>query len=156
MSKQMRIAASITFSSLVIVAAPNILAAQLDLVPAAHVTILSGGERRAPATFDKSEAISAVELEWDEERDISELELTFDGTATHAKSIEYWFKNWPYEQPKMPSMEDPLDDPWQGEWLKAEVREECSGGECRYSFQPLTARENSRHDFFRAHVIEEH
>jgi hypothetical protein len=46
----------------------------------------------------------------------------------------------------MPSVEDPMDDPWQGEWLKAATSESCESSECRYLFAPLTLDESSRAD----------
>ncbi len=46
----------------------------------------------------------------------------------------------------MPSIEDPMDDPWQGKWLKAATTESCENSECRYVFAPLTLKENPRAD----------
>ena len=56
--------------------------------------------------------------------------------------VQYWFRNWPYPPPHMPTIEDPVDDPWQGNWLKAFTKVECQGAECRYTFAPLEKAEN--------------
>ncbi|MGI9070804.1 MAG: EamA family transporter [Bryobacteraceae bacterium] len=40
----------------------------------------------------------------------------------------------------MPSVEDPMDDPWQGGWLKAATTESCESSECRYVFAPSRFR----------------
>jgi hypothetical protein len=42
----------------------------------------------------------------------------------------------------MPAIEDPVDDPWQGRWLKASTRVDCQGALCRYTFTPLEKVEN--------------
>jgi len=80
-------------------------------------------------------------LQWTEERDISEVR--FHRTREAAKfEVQYWFRNWPYPPPQMPSMEDPVDDPWQGKWLAAAVKSDCAGNDCRITFLPLAASEN--------------
>src|SRR5579884_130808 len=85
-------------------------------------------------------------LQWDEERDIRELRVTFRGAAPLGASVEYWFGSWPWDPPQMPSIEDPMDDPWQGKWLRAATIEACRANECTYTFQPLAATENPRAD----------
>lgn len=87
-----------------------------------------------------------IGLEWDEERDIREVRVRFQGEAQEGAVVEYWFKNWPWDPPKMPSIEDPMDDSWQGEWLKAATIETCESSECRYVFAPLALKENPRAD----------
>lgn len=42
----------------------------------------------------------------------------------------------------MPSIEDPLDDPWQGTWLKAATQVACEETVCSYRFLPLNEYEN--------------
>ena len=82
-------------------------------------------------------------LQWTEERDVSEIRFHHTrelGTF----EVQYWFRNWPYEPPHMPSVEDPVDDPWNGEWLTATAKPDCGSGECRVTFLPLTESENSR------------
>lgn len=82
-------------------------------------------------------------LQWAEERDIKEVRVNFrKAGAPPEASVEYWFRNWPYPPPHMPTIEDPVDDPWQGKWLKASTKVNCQGGECRYTFLPLAATEN--------------
>src|SRR2546422_7151933 len=44
----------------------------------------------------------------------------------------------------MPSIDEPVDEPWNGEWLAATTKRDCGSGECSVIFLPLTASENSR------------
>jgi hypothetical protein len=80
-------------------------------------------------------------LQWAEERDISEVRVQFHSQPETAV-LEYWFRNWPYPPPHMPTIEDPVDDPWQGEWLKAATQSACRGATCTYRFAPLATSEN--------------
>jgi hypothetical protein len=84
----------------------------------------------------------AVVVEWDDERDVNEIRARFFAAPPDKVSIEYWFRNWPYPPPRMPSMEDPVDDLWQGKWLAAQSSQQCHESECVYSFQPLNEDEN--------------
>jgi hypothetical protein len=62
-------------------------------------------------------------LQWAEERDVQEVRLQFGSAYTgRPMRLEYWFENWPYPPPTMPTIEDPVDDPWQGRWLEAGVK----------------------------------
>ncbi len=82
-------------------------------------------------------------LQWAEERDITEVRIGFrPGSALVEAIIEYWFGTWPFPPPRMPSIEDPNDDPWQGKWLKAAIKMERHDSECRYRFLPLELDEN--------------
>jgi hypothetical protein len=82
-------------------------------------------------------------LQWAEERDISEVRVLFGpGSAPVGATIEYWFVGWPYPPPRMPSIEDPSDDPWQGKWLKAMTKVERHDAEYCYRFLPLEIDEN--------------
>jgi hypothetical protein len=82
-------------------------------------------------------------LQWAEERDLSEVRVRFRaGSQPQPAVLEYWFRNWPYPPPHMPTIEDPLDDPWQGEWLKAITQSGCQGATCTYKFASLAASEN--------------
>jgi len=58
--------------------------------------------------------------------------------------VQYWFRNWPYPPPQMPTIEDPVDDPWQGQWLNAATKTACHSGTCSYTFLPLSTVENPR------------
>ena len=118
--------------------------ASLDLAPSGHLSVELAGKNQSVQSLRAARAPDALVLEWDEERDVQEIRVGFDGAPVHAIKIEYWFKNWPYPPPEMPSMEDPVDDPWQGEWLKAETQENCGQSICRYIFAPLHAPENPR------------
>lgn len=129
-------------TAIVLISALRLSGAALDLVPAAHLRVAIAGKSQVFRSVSDVKSASALELEWDEERDIQEIRIGFKGPAQHASKVEYWFKNWPYSPPEMPSMEDPLDDRWQGEWLKAETKENCDRGSCEYTFAPLESQEN--------------
>jgi hypothetical protein len=82
-------------------------------------------------------------LQWAEERDIHQVVVHFArGSAVVPAKLEYWFQNWPYPAPRMPSTEDPADDPWQGKWLEAATKAETDGHACCYRFLPLEEYEN--------------
>jgi hypothetical protein len=121
-------------------------ATYLDLAPFGQLTSWSGSEPHRFADLHSAGKADNVGLEWDEERDIREVRVRFEGEAQKGVAVEYWFKNWPWDTPKMPSIEDPMDDPWQGKWLKAATIESCENSECRYVFAPLALKENRRAD----------
>ena len=111
----------------------------MDIAPFGQLTVWnSSGPTSIPRLADAG-PVTHIGIQWDEERDVREIH-----TAPSAKSavVEYWFKNWPYEPPHMPSIEDPMDDPWQGKWLRGATTERCNTTECVYRFQPLAAAEN--------------
>jgi hypothetical protein len=82
-------------------------------------------------------------LQWAEERDIREVWVRGGAGGNLPRGeLEYWFRNWPYPPPHMPTIEDPVDDPWQGQWLKASTQVDCQRAECRYTFEPLEKAEN--------------
>ncbi len=126
-----------------------------DIAPFARRCCV-GSQHTTQVAFDYSEARRAgaeaekasngryiYGLQWAEERDISEVSVRFRaGSKPQQASLEYWFRNWPYPPPHMPTIEDPVDDPWQGKWLKAETAVECKGQECNYKFAPLVESEN--------------
>ncbi len=87
---------------------------------------------------------SSIGVQWDEERDVREVRVNYGAGAPSGVAVEYWFRNWPYDPPKMPTIEDPMDDPWQGKWLRAKAAEYCSGGECIYGMEPIEEAENPR------------
>ncbi|MGD0922776.1 MAG: hypothetical protein ABSA70_13565 [Terriglobia bacterium] len=140
-----------------LVAAPATAAAELDLAPFARRCCVAD-QHHLQTTFDYEAARRAglgaekaadgrfiYGLQWAEERDIKEVRVRFRDVASDPQaSVEYWFLNWPYSPPHMPTIEDPVDDPWQGQWLKAVAKVSCQGGECRYTFLPLAEAENPR------------
>jgi hypothetical protein len=84
-------------------------------------------------------------LQWAEERDIKKVRVQFRaGHEVQPATVQYWFRNWPYPPPRMPTIEDPVDDPWQGRWLKAATKMECHGNTCSYTFPPLSEAENPK------------
>jgi hypothetical protein len=146
MRKQLRVCVltNQVFVFLVLAALGRAQGTQLDLAQSAHLSAGQGGALKLVRSVEELGSAQSIQLEWDEERDISSLKLTFDGAPTQGAKIEYWFKNWPYQPPQMPSMEDPLDDPWQGRWLEARAKEQCGSSDCSYTFEPLSQTENPR------------
>lgn len=112
----------------------------LDLSPFGRMQTWDGAQARE-VTIPGSN-LSNIGIEWDEERDVRELAVAYAGTVPESVRIEYWFRNWPYAPPKMPTIEDPVDDPWQGEWLAARTSPQCNGSNCKYTFEPLEGAEN--------------
>jgi hypothetical protein len=117
----------------------------------------SEDEYRLQTTFDYARARGVARardghwiygLQWAEERDVEQIRARFregsDTQAAGAARVEYWFQNWPYDPPRMPTIEDPVDDPWQGRWLTAASEVRCEGRDCRWTFRPLEERENPR------------
>lgn len=115
-----------------------------DLAAAGRMTSWTGSEIKRLTSIEQAKGLRDLGFEWDEERDIQEIRVAYSGAAPRGATVEYWFRNWPYEPPKMPSFEDPMDDPWQGKWLKAAVSESCADAACRYTFEPLTQAENEK------------
>ncbi|MCU1293980.1 MAG: hypothetical protein JWP08_2830 [Bryobacterales bacterium] len=132
--------AILTLTSAVISEASNLM----DLAPSGQLSTWQDSETRRLAGLRDATGSSNLGVEWDEERDVREIRVHYTGEAVRGVAVEYWFKNWPYDPPKMPSFEDPMDDPWQGNWLKASSREDCSGSDCVYRFSALTDVENPR------------
>ena len=124
-----------------------------DLATAAR-PCCSGDTYRLQTTFDYAHPRGVARakdgrwiygLQWAEERDVEQIRVRFrDGYDSSAVRVEYWFNNWPYDPPRMPTIEDPVDDPWQGKWLTAESKVQCEGRDCRWTFRPLVTRENPR------------
>lgn len=129
--------------------------AQFDVAPFAKRCCVTG-RHGGQVWFDYADAEHAVGdaergrdghyvygLQWAEERDIKEIRVHF--RKEHPGNnfvVQYWFRNWPYPPPRMPSIEDPVADPWQGKWLNAAIREDCQGAECRITFRPLEVAED--------------
>lgn len=86
-------------------------------------------------------------VKWAEERDVREIRVRFqDGQDPGDVRVEYWWRNWPVDPPTMPTIEDPVDDPWQGSWLTARPRKIMEGKTCVLTFTPLEVKENPRAD----------
>lgn len=146
-TRGIRLSGTIVLAALVLASPVGIRGATyLDLAPFAQLTSWSGSQPHRFADLQSAGKTDNLGLEWDEERDIREVRVRFHGEEQKGAVVEYWFKNWPWDPPKMPSIEDPMDDPWQGEWLKAATTESCESSECRYVFAPLALKENPRAD----------
>lgn len=84
---------------------------------------------------------------WNEERDIREIQIQFANQKEPVKvKVQYWFRIWPVPPPSMPTIEDKLDDIYQGKWLTAETSETHQDGIVTYSFKPLQKSENPNAD----------
>lgn len=84
---------------------------------------------------------------WDDPRDVQQIRIRFkDGTPPDDLRVEYWFSTWPPEPPRMPVMEDGIDDPWRGKWLTARTDRATRDGSCVLTFKPLAEDENDRAD----------
>jgi len=88
---------------------------------------------------------SAVGVEWDDPRDVREVRVRFaGGSVPEGIRVAYWFQTWPPPPPRMPVMEDKIDDPWRGKWLTAQTETQVRDGTCVLTFKPLSEDENSR------------
>jgi len=106
-----------------------------------------GQAHNAPSGFEKRNAQFVYGLQWAEERDVKTVRIRFaEAFSGKQLSVQYWFLNWPYPPPKMPTIEDPVDDPWQGQWLTAKSKIDCSGRDCELNFLPLEKNENPKAD----------
>jgi hypothetical protein len=138
---------------LLIVTAP---AQPFDIAPFGH-RCAGTDEYKLPTTFDYAFASNAppaftkagdryvYSLQWAEERDIKEVQVRFASPCSaKGLTVQYWFQNWPYPPPAMPTIEDPVDDPWQGRWLTAKSVLKTNKLDCRFTFLPLDNEENPR------------
>ncbi len=136
-----------------VLASASLSAELLDLAPFAR-PCCSSDKYTQQTTFDYHHPKGLVRaadgrgiygLQWAEERDLFEVAVTFHKPYEARQAVlEYWFKNWPYSPPQMPNVEDPVDDPWQGEWLAARTAVTCQERTCRFTFAPLDEAENRR------------
>ncbi len=127
------------------IAAAAPAAQKMDLAPFARPSTWTddGGVQRFPDLKSAAgRSGKKVGLEWREERDVYEVRLQFAGQAPSGLAIEYWFHTWPAPPPEMPTIEDQVDDPYQGRWLTAETSGGCQRSTCEFNFRPLGAAEN--------------
>ncbi len=121
----------------------------LDLVPFGQLSGWAGPKSGHGTELKSLKALPAesrcVGVVWHEARDVREIRARFAGSAQVAGvAVEYWFHTWPGPPPVGPTIEDPLDDPWQGEWLTAQVERGFRDGVNIFSFKPLNSSENRR------------
>jgi hypothetical protein len=87
---------------------------------------------------------------WKEARDINSIEIGYEGKITEVLAketkVQYWFQTWPGDAPKSHTIEDLMDDPWQGEWLTADIDFQIKGNKILYTFKPMTREENELAD----------
>ena len=82
-------------------------------------------------------------ITWLEERDIKDIQIQFEKQSEPVKvKVQYWFRVWPVPPPSMPTIEDKLDDIYQGKWLTAETNSSIQEGVCKITFNPLKVSEN--------------
>ncbi len=128
-------------------------AERLDLAPFAR-PCCSQDDYRLQTAFDYRHPRGVVQapdgryiygLQWAEERDLFEIAVEFRSPyEARNAGVQYWFSNWPHSPPRMPTIEDPVDDPWQGRWLTAKTEVLCRERRCRFTFLPLEPAENER------------
>lgn len=121
-------------------------AGRMDIAPFAR-PCCSTDSYRLQTAFDYRHPRGLVRgvygLQWAEERDLFEVEAAFRKPYDGRKArLEYWHLHWPHNPPRMPTIEDPVDDPWQGQWLAAKTEVNCRDRACRFTFLPLDAGEN--------------
>jgi len=144
------------FCSLALIVSPALAvfgADKLDIAPFARPCCSQDSYSRQ-TTFDYQHPRGLVRsndgrgiygLQWAEERDLFEVAISFKKPYDASKaSLEYWFLHWPHNPPRMPNIEDPVDDPWQGSWLTAKTQAACQDLTCRLTFLPLETAENPR------------
>jgi hypothetical protein len=121
----------------------------LNLVDSGRLMVWEQGQEQpheVAAAADVPATATAVGVEWDEPRDVREIRVGFAGDKIPADaSVEYWFRTWPPGPPQMPSMEDEIDDPWVGKWLKAQTHARPEGDTCVVVFKPLDDKDNPHH-----------
>ena len=87
-----------------------------------------------------------IGIRWKEVRDINSLEVGYEGKISESlvkgTEVQYWFQTWPGDAPKSHTIEDLMDDPWQGKWLTADVDFQINGNKVIYTFKPITKVEN--------------
>ena len=83
---------------------------------------------------------------WKEDRDINSIEIGYEGKISESLAketkVQYWFQTWPGDAPKRHTIEDLMDDPWQGKWLTADVDFQINSNRVVYTFKPITKAEN--------------
>lgn len=85
----------------------------------------------------------AVGVQWDDPRDVREIVARFAGEAPADVAVAYWYRTWPPAPPQMPTIEDEIDDPWRGSWIRANTRVRSADGALVFTFEPL-GKENPR------------
>ena len=87
---------------------------------------------------------------WKEARDINSIEIGYEGKISESLAketkVQYWFQTWPGDAPKSHTIEDRMDDPWQGEWFTADIDFQINGNKVVYTFKPMTRKENKLAD----------
>lgn len=138
-------------AGLCLAVSPGFAADRLDLALFAR-PCCARDDFRLQTTFDYGHPPGVVRasdgrflygLQWAEERDLFEIAVSFRAPYDAKNiSIQYWFSSWPPPPPRMPAVEDPVDDPWQGRWLTASTEVSCQHNRCRFTFLPLKEAEN--------------
>ncbi len=84
---------------------------------------------------------SNVGIFWRDARDVQRIEVIYDSKVISDRPVfpvvQYWQHTWPEKPPKMPTIEDQEDDPWQGKWITAHTNVEVKGNTLIFTFKPL-------------------
>ena len=123
---------------------------RLDLAGCGRRLMWAEPERGEPVVLKSFSNLPAgaraVGMEWDEDRDVREIRLRWAGQGASPLRVEYWWKSWPQNPPHMPTIEDVIDDVWQGKWRDARIEQRQQDGCTVVSFKPLDKEENERAD----------
>ncbi len=80
-------------------------------------------------------------LEWNEPRDIRQVEVAFEGEVPTELIVQYWQKNWPTPAPeRLPGARRGWigrDDPWHGQWITVKAEKKITGATCAFIFDPI-------------------
>ena len=131
----------------------------MDLAPFGQTITWAGAVSHPLAASGSAfpAGLTNIGVQWTEERDVQEVRVEYQASPAQGVGIEYWVRAWPYAPPGLgnrparggaaptaaaASIEDPADDIYQGQWLRAETREQCEKSVCRYSFDPLRVEES--------------
>jgi len=72
----------------------------LDLAPFAQLTSWSGSQPHRFADLGSARKAENIGLEWDEERDVREIRIRFQGKAQKDAVVEYWLRIGPGIRPR--------------------------------------------------------
>lgn len=110
---------------------------QVDLAAPAAKVFLPEISPTKPATLT---ATRAIQVDWDNPRDVREVRVSFRGPPPSPESLrlEWWRRIWP-DNGTGGWMK--LDDPFNGNWVVGETLVRSNAQEFSVLFRPLTARE---------------
>jgi len=83
---------------------------------------------------------------WKEDRDINSIEIGYEDKISESLAkdtkVQSGFRHGRVMRQKRHTIEDPMDDPWQGKWLTADIDFQINGNRVVYTLKPMTREEN--------------